>query len=200
MTAGSTFANTELRVLLLRSLDIVARTSRITSLTVFVDDVAIEAVGTRAMVLRQWIIAKKALIACFLALRLEFSDTKNTIIAYPQSIAYEAREAIPDVVLHACLTGKSLGAGIGAGARRCASVSRKRLRAFAARRDRYRMLRRAGVANDRLLRTGGIAAMTYGAPVMGVPPQHASSDAQSGRGIALYGRLGSRPRPHLADG
>ena len=112
MTAGSTFANIELRVFLFRSLDIVARTARITSLTVFVDDVAIEAVGTRAMVLRQWIATMKVLIECFLALRLEFSDTKNTIIAYPQSIAYAAVAAIPEVALHACLTGKSLGAGI----------------------------------------------------------------------------------------
>ena len=32
------------------------------------------------------------------------------------------------------------------------------------------MLSRAGVANARLLRTGGVAAMSYGTPVMGLSP------------------------------
>ncbi len=76
ITAGSAFATIELRLLLIRALDIVARVARTTTLTVYVDDVAIEAVGTAAMLAIHWFAAMRSLVACFVALRLEFSGTK----------------------------------------------------------------------------------------------------------------------------
>ncbi len=67
ITAGSAFAIIELRVLLLKSLDIVARGFRVITLTVYVDDVAIEAVGTAAMLAIHWFAAMRSLVACLVA-------------------------------------------------------------------------------------------------------------------------------------
>ena len=45
---------------------------------------------------------------------------------------------------------------------------RKRLGAFVNRRAKFKRLRAAGVRTDRLLRTGGISAMTFGQRALGV--------------------------------
>jgi hypothetical protein len=64
----------------------------------------------------------------------------------------------------------SLGAGLGAGRRRNTKSLQKRLKSFCARRKRFRSLKRVGVCIDRLIRTGGTAALEYGQAVMGVSP------------------------------
>ena len=170
LTAGSSFATIELRVLLLETMDIVARSSRIVTLTVYVDDVSVEAVGSCSMLMQQWVAAMRLLVAGLVAKRMEFSETKNTVVASSQRLAVAAAAAVPEVTIHVRCTGKSLGAGIGAGVRRCVAAAAKRARALAARRGRFRFLRRAGVNTARLLRTGGVAAMTYGSPIMGLSP------------------------------
>ena len=90
--------------------------------------------------------------------------------ACPQQLAAAAVAALPDIRLHAAQPGRSLGAGIGAGARRSAATVGQRARSFAARRSRCHLLRRAGVDTARILRTGGNAAMTHGTSVMGLAP------------------------------
>ena len=45
---------------------------------------------------------------------------------------------------------------------------RKRLQAFKKRRSRFKMLRRAGVRTDRVIRTGGVSFITYGQRSLGV--------------------------------
>ncbi len=49
-------------------------------------------------------------------------------------------------------------------------MTRARLRSFQQRVPRFRRIRAAGISTARLLRTGGVAAMTYGQAVMGVAP------------------------------
>ena len=65
---------------------------------------------------------------------------------------------------------KSLGVGLGAGTRRNSKVIKQRLKAFLKRLPRFQRLRMAGVGTARLLRTGGIAAITYGQAIAGVQP------------------------------
>ena len=64
----------------------------------------------------------------------------------------------------------SLGAGLGAGTRRNASVLNKRLKAFRGRAPRFRKLAKAGVCTKRLLRIGGVSSLTYGQAISGVAP------------------------------
>lgn len=65
---------------------------------------------------------------------------------------------------------KSLGVGLGAGRRRHTGIVNARLKHFRKRLPRFRMLRRAGVNTARVLRTGGVAALVYGQPVIGTSP------------------------------
>jgi hypothetical protein len=86
---------------------------------------------------------------------MQFSGTKNMLLASSVGVAAAIAAAVPALPLHTARTAKSLGAGLGAGVRRSASAAHKRLNAFAARRARFRMLRKAGVATARLLKTVG---------------------------------------------
>ncbi len=61
----------------------------------------------------------------------------------------------------------SLGSGLGAGTRRNVLIVKKRLKGFVGRRHRFKRLRAAGLKTDRLLRTGGISAMTFGQRALG---------------------------------
>ena len=63
---------------------------------------------------------------------------------------------------------KSLGAGLAGGRRRNTDVQKLRLKNFQKRTNKFRMLARIGVEVHKLLRTGGIKAMTYGEGIMGV--------------------------------
>ena len=65
---------------------------------------------------------------------------------------------------------KSLGGALGVGKVRNARVARTRLKAFRARKERFRVLRRAvGAARtDLVLRTGGVAGLVYGQANTGV--------------------------------
>jgi hypothetical protein len=63
---------------------------------------------------------------------------------------------------------KSLGAGMGAGVVRNTLVLNKRMKAFAKRARRFRLVRRNGVGTARLMRTGGLSSLTYGAESLGV--------------------------------
>ena len=62
----------------------------------------------------------------------------------------------------------SLGTGLGVGVRQNVKQLSKRLRAFVARRARFKRLRATGVRTDRLLRTGGNAAKVFGQRPIGV--------------------------------
>ncbi len=94
ITAGSGFATTELRVIMITIVDAACIAHPCCSPTVYVDDVAIEAVGTAAMLAVHWFAAMRTLVACVAALRLEFCGTKNTVIAAPSRLAHAAVVAV----------------------------------------------------------------------------------------------------------
>ena len=79
-------------------------------------------------------------------------------------------QALPELALRYQRQVTSLGSGLGAGVRRNAHVTKKRLASFRQRRPRFRCLRRAGVRVGRLMRTGGAAALSFGQAVVGVAP------------------------------
>ena len=63
-----------------------------------------------------------------------------------------------------------MGAPLGAGTRRNCRVALKRTADFRLRMPRFRKLRRLGIHTAKLMRTGGVAALTYGQGVVGVSP------------------------------
>ena len=72
------------------------------------------------------------------------------------------------ISIHYQQRAKALGAGMGAGVRRNATVMRTRLTNFMARVVRFRRLRKVGVDTARLVRTG-MRAITWSNAIIGVP-------------------------------
>ena len=171
ITAGSGLATTEMRLLLL--LRIVDRASVLypaVTPTLFVDDLSAEVSGTKRYILRHLIPFVLFICDCMSAALLEVSRKKSVCTASCDAVGTPLAAGLRRYSVRYVRQVKSLGCGLGAGARRNAQVIRGRLLAFRQRLPRFRRLRAAGVSTARLLRTGGIAAMTYGQAIMGVSP------------------------------
>ena len=168
ITAGAGLATIELRLLLIECMDAVAVAHPVVKLTVYVDDVALEAMATYDRVKKEIVAATRKVHYHFTEMRLAFSETKNACAASKVKLGVDIALALRMLRLKHSLRVTSLGCGLGAGSWRNAGVARMRLHAFRKRRSRFQTLRRAGVDTARLIRTGGSAAMTYGQAVMGV--------------------------------
>ncbi len=169
ITAGSVHATIELRVLLIEWLDEIVYSFAITP-TVYVDDTSFEAVGTERMVVSAVVGATNMFAGFMAAMDLELSAKKNLCNASSTKIALEIVGNLKGVKVRVDGRIKSLGGALGAGKLRNAMVQRKRLEQFKVRRDRFRKLRKSvGAARTHMvLRTGGVAALTYGQSTMGV--------------------------------
>ena len=170
ITAGAGHATVELRVLLIEYLDEADRRSSLVTLTVYVDDIGAECTGRETLILQELVQVILFIVSKFTSMRLTFSDTKNVCCASRPLLGQALVRALPELSLRYQHRVVSLGSALGAGRRRNAQVATRRLAAFVARRGRFRRLRRAGIRTDRLMRTGGIAALTFGQGVTGVSP------------------------------
>ena len=101
---------------------------------------------------------------------MRFSDTKNVCCASSNALARAVVRSCKNIKIKAVSSVVSLGTEFAAGTRRRTGKSRRRLAAFAARRHRFEVLRRARVDTGKLLRTGGVSALTYGQKALGVSP------------------------------
>ena len=102
---------------------------------------------------------------------MELSGTKSLCSASTLQLAKtlcNGWEQDDDVLIKVQMNVKSLGAGLGAGRRRNTAVQRLRLGAFRSRMPKFRRLVKLGVKTDRIVRTGGLAAMTFGQAITGV--------------------------------
>ena len=78
-------------------------------------------------------------------------------------------KALPSISISVAKRVTSLGFGLGAGVRRNVKQMRKRLPAFKNRRSRFKLLRRSGTKTPRVIRIGGLAALTFGQRASGIP-------------------------------
>ncbi|HUU60977.1 MAG TPA: reverse transcriptase domain-containing protein, partial [Acidimicrobiia bacterium] len=193
ITAGSGFATTELRIMMIDIVDAALKVYPTVSPTLYVDDLGMESCGGPAHILRNLVGFVTMVCRRLVEDRLELSKTKCKLTASTDKVG--AMVAIP-------LSGygityerrvKALGAGLGGGRRRHMGVVAARLQAFQRRGSRYRALRRAGVNTARLLRTGGTSAMCYGIAIQGVSPymllrQRRAASAASAPGSGLCGQ------------
>ena len=99
---------------------------------------------------------------------MSFSDTKNVTCASTHKLADDVCAGLTGIIVKPVPRCVSLGSGLGAGTRRNVQQLSKRLAKFRKRLPRFKRLRRASVRTDRLLRTGGLAAMNFGQKAMGV--------------------------------
>ncbi len=168
ITAGSVWATTELRVLLVRAMDRATRLYPRAALTLYVDDASTEASGTTATVVRDVIGITTEVCKGFEGVGLSVSNTKNQCTASDHELGRTIAEGLSAYGVTFAARVKSLGVQLGAGVRRCSMVARRRMRSFAARARRFMSLRKARVNVARIVRTGGNAAMTFGQEVTGV--------------------------------
>ena len=168
LAAGSVLATIELRVLLIEFADMATSMSLYCRITLYVDDATVETVCTSRGIRKEHARVTNAFTEALIQIRLLFSDTKNVTCASSSSLAKDVCALLMGIQVKVAARVISLGSGTGAGVRRNASKMRSRLKDFRARVPRFKALRRSGVKTDRLLRTGGIAAPTFGQRALGV--------------------------------
>ncbi len=163
-------ATTEMRLMLIHTLDLVLVAHPAVHITAYVDDVATEMASTRRLLRASLASATAFICDRLVGDGLEISSTKSVCSASKDSIGRELAAALSRYGFRFKRRVKSLGTGLAAGVRRNTAVAMSRLRAFKMRRYRFRRLRQAGVDTGRLLRTGGASGMTYDSAPMGVSP------------------------------
>ena len=168
LAAGSVLATIELRLLLIDAGDRLVKACLYCRLTLYVDDATVETVCVAGSIVHQHSSAVNRFVGDLQDLRLQFSDTKNVTFGSTCKLADAAVGASKGYTVKTASRVTSLGSGLGAGTRRNMLQVRRRLKVFASRRSRFRMLRSSGVRTDRLLRTGGIASMLFGQRALGV--------------------------------
>jgi hypothetical protein len=167
ITAESTLATTEMRLAMVRIVDRAVTFSPATAFTLFVDDLGIELTGGPRWVEKQ--LAAVTLMICdaITAAGMEVSKTKSVVLANCSSLGRGLEGRLAKYGVKLVGRAKSLGAGMGAGVVGNGLVLKKRMKSFAKRARRFRLLRRSGVDTARV-RIGGLSSLTYGAEALGV--------------------------------
>ena len=88
ITAGAGHATVELRLLLIEFLDDVVYSCRRITLTVFVDDTSLEVSGPKARVKKELVKATSMFTKALVAVGMEFSPTKNAVMATDNQLAH----------------------------------------------------------------------------------------------------------------
>ena len=168
ITAGSGTATTELRVLLLRLLDRIAKKYPSLLMSVYVDDVSAQTTNTEKGVQAIMQQAGTDLARGLQALRLELSATKCSCTASTARLGHAVAHSLRQFGVTFSTTVKSLGVGMASGVRRNVAVQRARTEAFRGRVAKFKRLAHAKANAARIIRSGGSAAMAFGDGITGV--------------------------------
>ena len=170
ITAGSGFATTELRMLLMDVMDATFEAhGRAVSLTLYVDDLTIAVRGTARTVAKRLASAVDLVVNVFQnQLALKVSTTKSTVVASTLRLAARvARKSKAKILGHA-KHAKLLGSAAGGGKRRSTTIAVQRLNKYRQCAGRMWQLRGSGVNTKQMARTAGTPAVMYGCDVQGV--------------------------------
>ena len=170
LTAGSGLATTEMRLALISIVDRALNAAPQACPTLYVDDLSVEVVGGHQFVLRQMVAFVRSFCRSVRNAFMAVSDTKSYCSASTIPLGEAIQAALSDHGVRFKQRVTSLGAAIGSGRRRNATVMKGRLFDFRKRLPRFRRLAKNGVSTARLLRTGGTSAMSYGQAITGVAP------------------------------
>ena len=170
ITAGSGFATSELRVLLIGTMEeLQSRWATVLTVKLFVDDLTLAACGLPQQVVAVLVEVVDFVIARFEDdLRMEVSAKKSKVLAGRPAMALAVATRVATKKLGPARQAKLLGTDSVGGRRRGTQVAQSRLDAFAAKVPRLRTLRRLGVNTPQMVRASGPPAILYGCEVMGV--------------------------------
>ena len=174
ITAGSGFATTELRILLLDVIDSSYILCPSISLAVYVDDMSpYLSHSSREKVVRQVATITDHLISTLQEqYQLEVSAQKSYVVASTYKMACTVACTSRSGKLTGKRAGKLLGAPSGGGRRRSVRPVIKRWRDFRRKIPRVHALRRARLPTHQIVRTAGTPAITYSLEVMGASNAH----------------------------
>jgi hypothetical protein len=169
ITAGAVHATVELRLLLIEGMSRASLVMYVT-ITLYVDDATLEAIGPAPVVRRALVVAARIFTGALHEMGMEFSPTKNVCVASTPALADSIVGSLPGLALKTARAAKALGGAISGGKVRNTAVLRKRLEAFRVRKTCFRKLRRAVGARrcHAVLRSGGTSALMYGIANTGV--------------------------------
>lgn len=168
ITAGSGFATSEMKLIMLHIVEGALTFAPMVQPTLFVDDLAAEIVSPVKVIAKQLAVFVKHVAKKVAESAMELSATKCVCNASTDELGHELEEKLKPLKVTYQRRVKSLGVGLTGGRRRNTNVMNGRLRKCTGRMRRFRKLARMGVDAARLLRTGGKVAMTYGQAVTGV--------------------------------
>jgi len=176
ITAGSTFATSELRLLLIGAIDMVISVWCTAEVFVYVDDMTLAATGS-------WTSAEALVAGATDMLVGILEDDLHLAVSLTKSLAVGSSLKVAKRVQRISVTGKVvatraaklLGTPSGGGKRRAIGTSKLRVRKFAAKVKRVHEVRKAGASAKLLVRTAGTPAITYGVEVMGMSDCHLQS-------------------------
>jgi len=169
ITAGSVFATTELRLILLDAIDYTCAAWKMVTMSVYVDDATLEAAGPG-------VLPMAAVAGATDTFTSYVQDTLHLVVSVAKSVANAGtmREAkltarlCRSRVLTAVRATKLLGTPSAGGRRRTTAPQRIRVRQFTKKALKIKRLRRLGVNTRHIVRAAGTPSITYGWDVMGV--------------------------------
>jgi hypothetical protein len=170
ITAGSGFATTELRMLLMDVTDAVKkRWGSCLGLTLYVDDLTVSVRGARKEVATKLAAAVDIVTDIFESvLRLTVSRAKSVVVASKTSLAKEIAMRTSSKVLKPVRVAKLLGTAAAGGRRRSTKIAKVRTTSFQKMGDRMKALRRIGANTRQMTRAAGTSAISYGDDIQGV--------------------------------
>ena len=167
ITAGSGFATTELRLLLV---DLMFDLRKLwpVGVKLYVDDLTISAQGKPSSVVKHLTAATDHAIDKFTRLGLEVSKSKSAAVSNrvgnKRALVIKNRAK----VLRGAKTTKLLGADYTSGGGRSTRVQVKRINSFASKLGRIRAIRSQGMSAVQYVQAAGIPAMMYGVDCTGI--------------------------------
>jgi len=169
ITAGSVFATSELRIIMLDAMDFTTRIWPTVSLSVYVDDCTLECEGPGARPAAAIAGASDTLIG-FLenVLRLEVSVLKSVASGSSFSLARRTARMSISRKLTAVRAAKLLGTPAAGGRRRCTAPQRARVRKVRGKAKRLKMTGMKVSHARTMVRSAGTPAISYGWDAVGV--------------------------------
>ena len=186
ITAGSGFATTEMRVILIRIIDRALLVHPMVNPTLFVDDLAADMTAPHKHIVER--------LGGFIEMVADFIHDTGQELSKKKSVCTASTKELGDELCRRwqalgitfCAKVKALGTGLAAGIRRNSTVQWNRLVKYRARLPRFRSLRKVGIDTARLVRTGK-SAMTYGPAISGVPPSLLDAQRRTAAAAAAPG-------------
>ena len=201
ITAGSGSATTELRILMLEVVTSATRAFPIIEISLYVDDLTIEAWHKSRQVVACVIAAATKHVCDHLQLGLDLAVSVKKSVTLGSSIGIARKVALLVPAVTAVHSTKLLGTSAGGGRRRAVRHLVTRVKSFKFKKLRIKRLRSTGINTEMVTRAAGTPMLTYGVECSGMSNSHLLATRRP-LGSALAAQGGGKSLDivlHLAD-